>query len=291
MKPITSIVQAAGSPGRGASSTPIQRSMHRSQSVAPPPSSGLLEPKPRGETRKASVRGPIRLLVVDDHPVVRKGLCCCLRKQARLQVIGEAADGEEALSKVAQLAPDIVLMDIDMPRMNGLAATEALSREHPHIKVLILSMHGNSEYVLRIIQAGARGYVLKGNAIEEVLKAVESVHAGETFFSPDVARLALNRFVRGNGQESACELITSRERQVLIAIAEGYSNKEIASRLGVGVRTIETHRERIMRKLNIHTIAGLTRYAITKGFVPLPQGATQDLNPLGAATSVALAPL
>jgi two-component system nitrate/nitrite response regulator NarL len=211
----------------------------------------------------------IRILLVDDHPVVRKGIASCLARHAHLEILGEASDGQEALRKVKELAPDIVLMDIDMPHMNGLAVTDILRKEMPQIKVLILSMHSNTEYVLRIIQSGARGYVLKEASPEELVKAIETVEAGEAFFSSDVARVALNQFVRGGEEGSNSTQLTNREREVLIHIAEGLSNKEIASRLGVGVRTVETHRERIMRKLNIHSVAGLTKFAITRGLISL----------------------
>jgi two-component system nitrate/nitrite response regulator NarL len=139
-------------------------------------------------------------------------------------------------------------------------------------------MHNDSEYVTRILQSGARGYVLKQAPTEELIKAIETIHAGNTYFSQDMARLALNQFVRGHGEAPHTGQISAREREVLIAIAEGLSNKEIACRLGVGVRTIETHRERIMRKLNIHSIAGLTRFAIAKGLTPLQKELEDSLT-------------
>ena len=162
------------------------------------------------------------------------------------------------MAKARQLLPNVILMDIDMPHMNGLAVTELLRKELPDIKVLILSMHSNTDYVMRIIQSGARGYVLKEAPTEELVRAVDAVHAGEAFFSPEVAHAALNQFVRGVSNQGKDASLTAREREVLVQIAEGLSNKEIASRLGVGVRTVETHRERIMRKLDIHSVAGLT---------------------------------
>jgi two-component system nitrate/nitrite response regulator NarL len=220
-------------------------------------------------TRSTAPSKIIRVLLTDDHPVVRKGLGACLSKHEHIKIVGEAGDGREALAKAAELKPDVVVMDIDMPHMNGLTATETLHKEMPQVKVLVLSMHSHSDYVLRILQSGAAGYVLKDAPPEDLLKAIETVHAGESFFSPEVARLALNQFVRGSGQGPNPAQISNREREVLIAIAEGLSNKEIASRLNVGVRTVETHRERIMRKLNIHSVAGLTRYAIQKGLIPL----------------------
>jgi two-component system nitrate/nitrite response regulator NarL len=211
----------------------------------------------------------IRVLLADDHPVVRKGLSSCLAHSGQVVIVGEATDGQEALRKAKELAPDLVLMDIEMPLLNGLTAADILRKENPAVKVLLLSMHNDSDFVLRILQSGARGYILKQAPTEELIKAIEMINAGETYFSQDVARLALNQFVRGQSDGPHAGQISAREREVLIAIAEGLSNKEIACRLGVGVRTVETHRERIMRKLNIHSIAGLTRFAIAKGLVPL----------------------
>jgi len=214
----------------------------------------------------------IKVLVADDHPVVRKGLQTCLARHARLRIVGEAADGDEALRQTRELLPDVVLMDISMPGMNGLAVTEVLRKELPQIKVLILSVHNNKEYIFRVIQAGAHGYVSKEAPPEEVLRAIESVYEGEPFFSEDIARAALNEFVSSGGKKEPFAQLTSREREVLVLIAEGKSNKEIADRLGIGVRTIETHRERIMRRLNIHSVAGLTKYAIANGLVSLEGG-------------------
>jgi DNA-binding NarL/FixJ family response regulator len=223
----------------------------------------------QGAPSNTPSRQPIRILIADDHPVVRKGLSSCLSQVQQIAIVGEAINGQDALRKAKELTPDLVLMDIDMPLLNGLTAADILRKENPTVKVLILSMHNDSDYVLRILQSGARGYVLKQAPTEELVKAIETIHSGETFFSQDVARLALNQFVRGPGEGPHTGQISAREREVLIAIAEGLSNKEIASRLGVGVRTVETHRERIMRKLNIHSIAGLTRFAISKGLIPL----------------------
>jgi two-component system, NarL family, nitrate/nitrite response regulator NarL len=211
----------------------------------------------------------IKVLVADDHPVVRKGVQTCLAKQAKLRVVGEAIDGDEALRKARELSPDVILLDISMPGMNGLAVTEVLRKEAPDMKVLILSVHSNKEYIFRVIQAGAHGYVSKEAPPEELVRAIESVYEGEPHFSEDVKRDALNQFVIGGGKKPPFAQLTSREREVLIHIAEGQSNKEIADRLNIGVRTIETHRERIMRRLNIHSVAGLTKYAIANGLISL----------------------
>lgn len=216
----------------------------------------------------------IKVLVVDDHPVVRKGLQSCLARQDRLKIVGEASDGDEALNKTRELGPDIVLMDIDLPRMNGLAVTELLRKEQPQVKVLVLSVHTNKEFIFRIIQAGAHGYISKGAPPDELVRAIETVCDGEAFFSPEIARAALNQFVSNGGKQEPFVQLTTREREVLALIAEGRSNKEVASRLGIGVRTIETHRERIMRKLKIHTIAGLTRFAILNGISSLEESSS-----------------
>src|SRR5437867_12653764 len=163
-------------------------------------------------------------------------------------------------------------MDIDLPRMNGLAVTELLRKEQPNVKVLVLSVHSNKEFIFRIIQAGAHGYISKVAPPGELVRAIQSVVDGEAFFSPEIARAALNQLVNSGGkQEPPFVQLTVREREVLALIAEGRSNKEVASRLGIGVRTIETHRERIMRKLKIHTIAGLTRFAILNGIISLEE--------------------
>jgi two-component system, NarL family, nitrate/nitrite response regulator NarL len=211
------------------------------------------------------------LFLVDDHPVVRKGISSCLSRLRHIEVVGEAGDGKEALRKIRELAPDLVLMDVEMPEMDGLAVTELLRRELPKINVLVLSMHSSPEYVKRILQSGARGYVLKGASPEELARAIEVVQSGEAFFSPEVARMALNQVMGQADEKGQGATLTRREKEVLTHIAEGLSNKEIATRLDVGVRTVETHRERIMRKLNIHSIAGLTKYAIANGLISLRQ--------------------
>jgi two-component system, NarL family, nitrate/nitrite response regulator NarL len=228
---------------------------------------GIQVDRARTETRKA----PLKLLLADDHPVVLQGLRSFLAAQQGLVVVGEAVDGQVALRMARELAPDVVLMDIDMPRLNGLEVTEILHRELPHIKVFILSMHQNTEFVLRVLQSGACGYLLKDSSPQELLGALTQVGAGQSYFSPEVARVALNQFVRGAGEGPDASLLTNREREVLIQIARGLSNKEIASRLNVGVRTVETHRERIMRKLDVHTVAGLTRFALAKGYIGLSE--------------------
>ena len=214
----------------------------------------------------------IKVLIVDDHPVVRRGLWSCLENRPNLKIVGEATNGHEAMKQIAALLPDVVLMDIAMPEMDGLQVTEKLHKEKPELKVLVLSVSSNRESVLRIIRAGARGYVLKEAPPEELVKAIELVNNGEAFFSPPVARIALNQYVSELDETDPASRLSDREREVLILIASGKSNKEIASDLGIGVRTIETHRERIMRKLEIRSVAGLTKFAIANGLVSLDDG-------------------
>ncbi len=204
--------------------------------------------------------------------MVRRGLQSCLTRQDRLRIVGEAADGDEALQKALELTPDVVLMDISMPRRDGLAVTEALRKQAPTIKVLVLSVHSNKEFIFRIIQAGAHGYISKEASPEQLLDAIEAVFAGETFFSPEIAQAALTQLVTAGGKKEPFGQLTNREREVLVLIAQGKSNKEIASQLGIGVRTIETHRERIMRRLDIHSVAGLTKFAIANGLISLEDG-------------------
>jgi two-component system nitrate/nitrite response regulator NarL len=216
-----------------------------------------------------STKYKIKVLIVDDHPVVRKGLESCLNNQTRIRVVGTASSGDEAARKARELSPDVVLMDIDLPGMDGLAVTGVLRKELPRIKVLILSIHQDKDYLFRVIRAGAHGYVSKGAGPAELVSAVSSVFDGELLFTPEMARDALAELVDHAGQVPPFALLTNREREVLALIASGQSNKEIANSLGIGVRTTETHRERIMRKLDIHTIAGLTRFAIQHGLVKL----------------------
>lgn len=211
----------------------------------------------------------IRLLLVDDHPVVRKGICSCLARQPEFEVVGEAADGLEALRQVSALTPDIVLMDLNMPRMSGLEATKRLHAEHPHVKVLILSVQGDKPTVTQIIRSGACGYVLKDAPTEDLIHAIRAVHRGDAFFSPNVARLLLNQYITetAGAGDGPLRQLTAREIEVLTLIAEGLSNKEAASQLNVSVRTVEAHRERIMRKLNLRSVVGLTKFAIQQGLV------------------------
>lgn len=212
----------------------------------------------------------IKVLLVDDHPVVRRGIAACLSRHARIDLVGEASNGREALDQVRALRPDVVVTDVDMPVMNGADLATALAKESPSIRVLVLSVYHTPGHVLRMVQAGAAGYMFKESSPEELIHGIEQVAQGEPFFSENVAQIALNQVVRG--QINGIKPLTTREREVLVCISEGLSNKEIANVLGLGVRTIETHRERAMRKLNIHSIAGLTKYALSQGWITLNEG-------------------
>ena len=249
------------------SSTALLASPSGARSGPLPAPAGRHRSVPHAAASKTSSR--IRVLLVDDHPVVRKGLASCLAQQEHLAIAGEAGDGLEAVAKARELLPDVVLLDIDMPGMSGLAVSEVLRKELPQVRVLVLSMHHRPEYLHRVLQSGAQGYVLKEAAPEELVKAIETVNAGDAYFSPEIARMALNRLVHRNGEVPDLGALTNREQEVLVLIAKGLSNKEIACALNVGVRTVETHRERTMRKLDIHSVAGLTRFALAKGLITL----------------------
>ncbi|WP_102049379.1 response regulator transcription factor [Oceanospirillum beijerinckii] len=208
----------------------------------------------------------INLLLVDDHPLVRDGMRARLESEAGINVLGEAQNGQEALDFVTQQSVDVVLMDVSMPVMNGLEATKIFKQNYPDIRILILSMHDSREYILQLIQSGASGYILKDVSSDELIKAIETVYQGGTYFSSGASQ----SLFAGEQQISVPDntaTLTPREATVLKHLAEGQSNKEIARVLDISVRTVETHRQNIKQKLNIHTAAGLARYAIENGLV------------------------
>jgi DNA-binding NarL/FixJ family response regulator len=233
-----------------------------------PPQSPLIE---ASEESEATERQFIRVLLVDDHPIVRLGLRASLTAYGQIEVVGEADNGWDALTLAKKLLPDIVLMDVEMPRMDGLAATAMLRQQLPATKVLILSMHRRTEQILATLNAGASGYLLKDAPILQLVKAIEAINAGGTCFHPQIAELALNRVVRDSGQEPRHVPLSPREREVLVALAEGLAAEETARKLAVSTRTVQTHRERLRAKLNIHTIAGLTKFAIETGLIANPK--------------------
>lgn len=212
----------------------------------------------------------IRVLVADDHTVVREGIRHILTRAPGFAVVGEAANGTEAVRQAEAVHPDVAVLDVSMPGATGLQAAAELRHRSPETRVLILSMYDNAEYVLEAVRAGAHGYILKDSAATDLRAAVEAVNAGESFFSPAIAK-RLSQAQRGQlDRESRSGLLaqlTPRERDVLTGIARGLTNKETAGELGISHRTVETHRESLMRKLRIHTVAGLTKFALEMGLV------------------------
>ncbi|UCF39709.1 MAG: response regulator transcription factor [Gemmatimonadota bacterium] len=212
----------------------------------------------------------IRVLVVDDHAVVREGIRTVLEGTAGFEVVGEAGDGAEAMVLAERHHPDVVLLDVTMPGQSGLQVASRLRKRLPSTRVLILSMHDRTEYVLEAVRAGASGYLLKDASPRDLRDAVRTVQKGEAYFAPAVAQ-KLSAALRGELEEEQRRgnlgLLTPREQEVLTLIADGRTNKEIAGELGISPRTVETHRESLMRKLRIHTVAGLTRFAIDAGLI------------------------
>jgi DNA-binding NarL/FixJ family response regulator len=212
----------------------------------------------------------IRTLLAEDHTIVRKGLRSLLDGAGGIQVVGEAADGREAVDKVRHLLPDVVVMDIAMPGLNGLEATRQIRKQFPKVKVLILTMHADEEHILQILQAGASGYVVKQDAPEELVSAVQTVDRGDLFLSPSISRTVIQEYIRraeAMAGRVSYEPLTPREREVLQLIAEGRPPREIAEILRISVKTVETHRAHLMRKLDARSTADLTRYAIRKGII------------------------
>jgi two-component system response regulator NreC len=212
----------------------------------------------------------ITVLIADDHTIVREGLARILNEATNIQVVGEAVDGREAVDKALEVEPDIVLLDLSMPRLHGLEALRQIRRRSPKTKCLVLSMHKNEAYVRQALQGGASGYILKDSAAEDVVSAIRAVHTGECFLSPGVSKLVIEDYLRGSGPDraiSAYENLTEREREVFQLLVEGLRNQEIARRLHVSVKTIETHRAHILTKLGLSNIAELVKYAIEMGIL------------------------
>lgn len=212
----------------------------------------------------------ISVLLVDDHTVVRQGLRALLRPEEDIEVVGEAENGRLAVQMVRKSAPDVVVMDVAMPLLNGLEATRQILKTTPSTKVLVLTSYGDDECVQQLTEAGVSGYLLKQTAANDLLKAIREVRKGNAFFSPTIAKRLRDQcreaFANGQPVKKNIEL-TSREAEVLQLIAEGFSNKQIAAELSISIKTVEKHRQQVMNKLNIHDVAGLTRYALSKGLV------------------------
>jgi DNA-binding NarL/FixJ family response regulator len=213
---------------------------------------------------------PIRILLADDHAIVRDGLRALLEKQPDMTVSGEAADGREAVQIAEENPPDVVVMDIAMPNMNGIEATRRIVAQRPATGVVILSMHQDESYVLRSLKAGARGYLLKDSLRSDVVEAIRSVAQGRSFLTRKVSRLMQEDYIRQmerRGVEDSYDLLTDREREVLQLVAEGRTNKEVANVLNIGLTTVETHRTHILQKLGLHSVPELILYAVRKGII------------------------
>ncbi len=216
----------------------------------------------------------IRVLLIDDHELVRSGIKALLEKSEDIRVVGEAGEGHEALECIRETNPDVVLLDISLPGLNGLEVAAKARKDSPRLRIVFLSMHSNEEYVLQALKIGASGYVLKQSSTRELELAVRSAKKGETFLSPAISNTVVSDYMArlkgGNVKKPGAnpyEVLTSRQREILQLIAEGFSSKEIAQKLSLSINTIEVHRANLMDRLNIHDIAGLVRYAIQTGII------------------------
>lgn len=217
----------------------------------------------------------IKVLIADDHTLIRAGIRQLLQNMNGIEVVAEASNGREALQLIQEFSPDVILLDIAMNELNGLEVTERVSKEFPTAFVIILSMYANEEYVLQALKAGASGYLLKDSAPNELEIALNAVTRGETYLSPSISKTLINDYLRRINEVSSEEKntenvfvkLTSRQREILQLIAEGNSTKEIASKLNVSIKTVETHRMKIMERLEIHDVPGLVRYAIRAGII------------------------
>jgi len=213
---------------------------------------------------------PIRIVLADDHTVMRSGLRLLLERQPNLQVVGEASDGKQAVEVAAQEKPDVVVMDIAMPHLNGVEAARQIAARNPQTAIAILSMHSDESYVIRSLKAGARAYLLKDSAEADLITAIHAITEGKSFFSPAVRQILKEDYMHQlaeMGAEDSYELLTTREREVLQLVAEGKSNKEVANLLNLSLYTVETHRTHILQKLNLHSVPELILYAVRKGII------------------------
>lgn len=213
----------------------------------------------------------IKILIADDHQIMRDGLRALFDRHADLDVVAEAENGRTAIRLVRELSPDVVVMDITMPELNGIEATARILNDAPGVRVVALSMHSDRRFVREVFRAGASGYVLKDCAFEQLANAIRVVAANQTYLCPGVADVLIKDYVdqQRDDAPSVFSVLTVREREVLQLLAEGQATREIADRLHVSVKTVETHRQNIMQKLNIHNVAGLTKYAIREGLTSL----------------------
>lgn len=213
-----------------------------------------------------------KIVLAEDHTILRAGLRALLSSQQNLEVIGEAADGREAVRIVDKLGPDLLLIDLSMPKLNGMEAIKEIKSQHPRIKIIVLTVHKSDEYILASLEAGADGYMLKDASQNELLLAIEYVMKGKMFLSPSISDKVVDAYMknkRENRKISVLDTLTAREREILKLIAEGYKNKDIADHLCISLKTVEKHRSNLMQKLDLRNTAALTGYAIEKGLVSL----------------------
>lgn len=213
---------------------------------------------------------PIRILLADDHNVMRAGLRLLLERQSGFKVTSEASDGRQAVEQAEATKPDVVVLDIAMPNLGGIEAAQRISAMLPQARIIILSMHSDESYVLRALKAGAKGYLLKDSAENDLIEAIRAVSQGKAFFSPEISNILVEDYVREmkkRGTEDSYELLTPREREILQLLAEGKSNKDIATSLNLSLYTVETHRRNLQDKLNLHSLAELILYAVRKGII------------------------
>jgi len=213
---------------------------------------------------------PIRILLADDHTVMRNGLRLLLERQPNLSVVGEASDGRETVRLAEQLSPNVVVLDIAMPNLNGIEAARQIGTANPDIAIVILSMHSDESYVIRALKAGARAYLLKDSAEGDLISAIHAITDGKSFFSPAISRILVEDYMRQLEQqhvEDTYELLTAREREILQLLAEGKTNKEMAAMLNLSIYTVETHRTHILQKLDLHSVPELILYAVRKGII------------------------
>jgi DNA-binding NarL/FixJ family response regulator len=213
---------------------------------------------------------PVRIVLADDHTVMRNGLRLLLERQTNLKVVGEAADGRQAVALSETANPDVVIMDIGMPNLNGIEAARQIVSHNPRTAIAILSMHSDESYVIRALKAGARAYLLKDSAEADLLAAVRALSEGKSFFSPAISKILVEDYMRQlerQGAEDTYELLTNREREILQLLAEGRTNKEVAGMLNLSLYTVETHRTHILQKLNLHNVPELILYAVRKGII------------------------
>jgi DNA-binding NarL/FixJ family response regulator len=211
----------------------------------------------------------VRVLIVDEHPIIAEGLRRVLGNSPLFEVVGQGGDGLQAIQLAEELRPDVVIMAVRLARMNGIEATAEIRRRVPGTRILIFSMYGDPQYARRALRAGAGGYLVKRAPPREVLEAVQTVHAGRLYLSSEIAAVFMDSFTGGRGEKDVIERLSSRERQVLQLLAEGGTAAHVATTLGISSRTVETYRERLCEKLDIHDLQGLVRYAIRQGLVSL----------------------